>query len=303
MKNIFFLMIIFFSGYLFSKDLIIHMDINKTIIALDSKQQHDQQYVLNVILAERIYDCWDETILKPISYSEYVFTHILPNCSSKENQHQTKIKSMNALLQIMEERHHPDYENAKKQITQAKNVLNDLSYPIFPSFLSLLQVLEEKKVDYSIIFRSFGNDAPLVFESLLEHAWIDQLPRMFVMKQHVLTEGENSWKTAAEMEKELTKERFSFVQDDYLYWNNHKRVGEYGKIFPISTPTLFSIFFDDHIAKPNSTQNVIQVLSDKNISFEKLFREKKAIPVDTFEAITNENYFIQHIPLLTAPNS
>ena len=62
----------------YPKKLVIHMDVNKTIIAQDSAGGKTPQEILIHSFADSYKDCWDKRVLKDISYSDYVKRYLVP---------------------------------------------------------------------------------------------------------------------------------------------------------------------------------------------------------------------------------
>ena len=62
----------------YPKKLIIHMDVNKTIIAQDPAGGKTPYEILIHSFADSYKCCWDKRVLKDISYSDYVKKYLVP---------------------------------------------------------------------------------------------------------------------------------------------------------------------------------------------------------------------------------
>ena len=59
------------------RKIILHVDVNKILIAVDNAGGKDLTKMMMDILADNTFYCWDATIKTPISYHDYVFEHLL----------------------------------------------------------------------------------------------------------------------------------------------------------------------------------------------------------------------------------
>ena len=51
--------------------LILHFDVNKTLIASDQTENKSLEDVINEMLSRKYSSCWDERVLKPISFARF----------------------------------------------------------------------------------------------------------------------------------------------------------------------------------------------------------------------------------------
>ncbi len=95
------------------------------------------------------------------------------------------------------------------------------------------------------------------------------------------------------------------IQDDWNWWFKHSENYQFGKPFPIdlADTSVCSLFFDDNAAlnQDHPENNIVapfDISSKRNLSPEELVSIKRLFPVDTLEALCNENYFIELIEFI-----
>jgi hypothetical protein len=279
--------------------LLLHFDINRTLIATDKVSRKSQEDILNEAIADKVYDRWDDSIDDPISYSDYVKHHI---CPDKERNPAVKNKQKELLsktLTVLEERNHPLYRDVLQVYERSLEVLKSQKNTIFSSFFKLLDYLDQKKISYTLILRSFGPDAPEIGEELKRELRKEMIHEFLSMKQGILWTNEGQ-KDLYEYIKQASY-HFS-VRDDWEHWYKHDEIGQFGKRFPVDledTETI-SLFFDDNarLDEKRPDRNAIapyDVKTGNPLSVERLIEQCRIFPVDTLEALCEEDYYIQLI--------
>ena len=148
--------------------LILHFDLNKTLIASDKEGKKTAHDVVSAEIAGRVVDCWDDSWLVPISYADYVKRSLLPNPNnSKEIKNQQKEK-ISKVLQFLEESEHPAYTKMQKVYHRAIAILEKQDSQVFKSFYRLIEFLKEKEISYTLVIRTFGSEGSEVAEELNE---------------------------------------------------------------------------------------------------------------------------------------
>lgn len=164
----------------------------------------------------------------------------------------------------------------KHMINMVASSLHNL---LFKSFMNVLDMYP----DALIVFRSFGKDIKEVLEYLktndkFKNALIGKVTHVDGNMQVVFNNG-TVCNNPSDLNQFLVESNVHLaLQEDYRYWNDHKRAKEYGKmLYPDSK--IKQLFFDD-----NDCVNIIQ-----NSSTDKL--DCHYIKVNTLDALQNENYF------------
>ena len=90
--------------------------------------------------------------------------------------------------------------------------------------------------------------------------------------------------------------RSIFIRDHYDFWENNGRKSDHGKFHPVDyndSSTLLNVFFDDYLAnrETNKIINVFDLDKEGNMDYSKCLEMNYLVPVDTFNAIMDKNYF------------
>ena len=309
-KNIFFVfgfLYLFFFSQVFAREksqkLILHFDVNRTIIAIDPKGGRSLSDVLNYCLSEKYTYQWEENIKKPISYYTYVYEYLLPGKLSDRNLKRKRTEKISSFLSFLYEKEHPLYTQIKKEYDLLMEKLKGGEIFIFPSFFLLLDKLEKKEIDFHLILRSFGSEIQEVIREIekrypsLKFSCFGQFKKreLFLPKENKKIQGiKNIYNI-------FTQHKCISIQDDYFYWNSHEEKEEYGKMFPLNIfdKTTLSLFFDDHIIEeippPRNIVAPFDIMTENSIPLRQMIQEKKAFFVDTIQAILDDRYFIRRV--------
>lgn len=297
-----FLSFLLISSSLFSEDtphLILYFDINKTLIASDKAGNKSVNDVVNELLAEKYQACWDASVKDPLTFDEYVNTILLPGPKNDENLRTQRKFYRQHFIEYLQEHNHSLYKTILQDYENVLTTLNTSNGSIFNSFYSLLNHLDQNKISYSVVLRSFGKE---VFEVKDE---INKLYKMIfnqtgqfhqgslILEGNQLIEGDAIY-------KKLRKIEHIAIHDDWGYWSKNKMSSKFGKPFYIDQKDhqILSIFFDDNINENDANYNIIAPLDAATgtlIPIEKLVASGQAVRVDTLKAILNNNYYIKHV--------
>jgi len=239
-------------------------------------------------------DLWDEGLSHPISYTDYVKYHLCPDIErSAERKNEQKVL-ISKVVNVLKERNHPGYEEAQAIFDRAMRAIEALKLAVFPSFFKLIHYLDESGFRYTILFRTFGPDAPETANELNQ-----ELGDEFIAEFHTIRKGAIDGKE--ELYGYILKSNNHFaVQDDWKVWYQNNEEGAYGKYFPIDRKdrTRLSLFFDDNarIDLDRAERNAVRpydAATGEKLSVIKLVDERRVFPVSTLEALCDEDYFIK----------
>jgi hypothetical protein len=290
-----------------------YMDLNGTIIASDAANGKDTDDALWQLLCENIHSTWPKSGSMNISYRKYIEKYLCPDDTNKSPT-QLKAERKECYKEIaahLKANQHPlanqiTYQfNILKKIMIDKNTYLDKEKKsrqgtIVPSFIKLIEFLEQEKFDYSIVLSTFGTDAAHVIKELEERTTL-QFPKdtevRFQAGKLMTASGEIS---DPYLMHEFFKQKCVSVQHDWKHWNSHGEQCAYGKPFPIDLESDMknqdvSIFFDDNLIDKQIIN--IRALSgkpfDTTATQDHLIASKKLIPANLYEAIIDDNYFIR----------
>ena len=113
--------IVFFSFFCFvflqanDKRLILHFDINQTIIACDPAGKRNEADVLNHALAKKFCDIWDANLDTKESYYDYIFEHQFPGPRSSRAIKSKRRITLSRFVDYLKENNHPFFIEAYSQ--------------------------------------------------------------------------------------------------------------------------------------------------------------------------------------------
>lgn len=276
--------------------LLLHFDVNRTLIFSDVVQNQSPEDVIVNGLADRFEYCWDETITHPINYTNYVKYHLYPNPERSKEIKQKQKNQTTHFLDFLRETGHPLYPMAQGLFDRAKEALERKETLVFRSFYNLVEYLRRENISHTIIFRTFGSDIRDVAEELN-----GQLGENFL--NHFYTFKEGAFQAAPDFYSYIKgASHHMAIQDDWNWWFQHGEHYHYGKPFPVDLgdARVCSLFFDDNatLNRDHPETNIVapfDIATQKILSPEELVASKRLFPVDTLEALCNDQYFIELI--------
>jgi hypothetical protein len=291
------------SGLSAAPKLLLHFDVNKTLIADDAAGGKTADQLLMHAMADRYYDRWDERVPEPISYLEYVREYLLPGKASDAGLGAAREAQVQRFLEFLREKNHFYTPWVERQYSSLKNKLAQSGTLVFTSFYRLLDYLDERKVDYTVLLRTFGSDLARVTRDVnaaTESSFFNLKGRF---KNKVL------FVEAAPMQErciERVSEIYQFfkttshiaIQDNWEDWMAHEGTQEYSKLFPIDLQdkSVVSLFFDDNVrVEPQSRANIVNpvdVHTNQPLNVVSLVENKNIFRVDAIDAILDDEYFI-----------
>lgn len=286
---------IFFYLFTFSlcaePHLVLHVDVNKTIIATDKVQNETAEHTINEILANRYSYLWDENVKEPITYKAYIDRLHSFDCFKNSVIH--------SFLDFLSKHDHPLYPIVYDDYLQLKKVLEEAKGDIFPSFYRLLDYLNTQKESYTIVFRTFGTDLPRVQSELEKSGMVFGQGGQFKQRNVQLKEG-RIIDNLQELYLYVCEKEHKGLRDDFSHWNNNRFAGSASKIFPIDLDDneVISFFFDDSIKNSNGNFNIVypvNVRTGEALPVMDLIESGFLLKVDTYEAILNPEYFVNHL--------
>lgn len=286
-----------------SPKLILHFDINLTLIAEDPIKKHSLKNVLNSLLAENYYDKWNKDLKESISYADYIKNYIFPGNKSDKDLKEKRYLKILDFMNFLKLTNHKDYEELNKKFNFLEDKIKNSRSIVFESFFNLINFLDYNKVDYSIVLRTFGSDYDRVMKEIINFT----NPNFFKFKG-------NFNKDTLTIESILSKDKiiltdikdiYDFfinngnmvIRDDWQNWNNNGEKLAFGKKFPINFKDHknLAFFFDDHAEENYGIINPIDISFNKIINFKELIDSKNIFKVDTLQAIQDSEYFIDLI--------
>lgn len=274
--------------------LLLHFDVNKTLINSDSVTGKTADEIFINQLAEDTYYQWDENY-PAMTYKSYVYTILLPGSDSDRLLKKERRALICQFLEKVKE--YPKITNSvHDQYRQLKEKAND---SVFNSFITLIEKLRSQNINFIIILRSFGKDLKEVEKEIFHKTGI------FFTKMGKFKEGVLHLKGDENKIIEKTEDLFKFfsksqehisIQDSYRYWNKHHEESMYGKKFIFNNnATVLSFLFDDNLTGDPTNDIIAPYTSEGVFVPTNELIGKILFPVHTGKAILEDDYFIKLI--------
>ena len=275
--------------------LLLHFDMNGTIIAIDAAGGKTNHEAVMAALADAYTARWDDKLDHPISYSEYVNEYLLPNKSKQERHEQI----FNFLL-YLDKRKEPKAQQAHEQYEQAIAKLQHQKTLILSSFYALLEFLEMNGYDFSIIIRTFGKELDSVIKE------IELRTHLSFMNHHLYFKNglcfrQDSNEPIVDLYGFLKENKHVTIRDDWASWHSHQEKAAFGKPFPIDEQehSIHSMFFDDNIRTDLPfDKNIVHPMDPSHstpLAIAPLIQSHTLVPVNTLHAILDEDYYIKEV--------
>lgn len=273
--------------------LILHFDVNKTIINTDSVTGKTKEEVLINQIAETTIYTWDPRYPK-MSYKDYVYQVLISGeDSSQEIKRKRRAMIQNFLETLTLYPEIQDEVSAKYRQLEQK-----ATDSIFNSFIKLIEKLQASQINFTLILRTFGHDLDAVSKEISKKtAILFNTSGKFEKDVLHLSGSENKIiATTQEIFNEFVKNSHMAIQDDYHFWNSHGELAVYGKkfVFESEGTTDLSLFFDDNLT--GKDQDIVAPYQCENKFVETVnLMNKKLFCVDTGKAILEDDYYIKLI--------
>lgn len=278
--------------------VLLHLDINKTLIAEDLTTNKTMEYTISNALAEKTVYKWSDD-LKPMSYRDYVSCVLAPGDKVKQRE------IVASFIPFLETTDYSERARVRKIYDQVMQKMQD-AY-LVPSFVRLIQVMQEEDIPFRIILRTFGGDIRIgkitqEINKLLKRGAIEHSGR-FTNGQLTITDETNCIQTFEKVDEIYRYFRDAqghiAIQDDWNRWHEDDERARSAKpfIFDPKDKQIVSIFFDDNINEDTGSEYNIIYPMDTNGSPKALDKllNRNVFVADIIEAILDENYFVDRV--------
>ena len=153
--------------------LILHFDVNKTLIAADRAGDKSPENVVSHLFAEKTFWTWDKEKDEQMSYYDYVYRVLIPGERSDQN---LKARRKHLLDHFISNLKKSDYPLAWELVENYHLILSKLRAfhgDVFPSFYKMLQ--NENKYDILLL-----NDMNFVDQTVHNFITCEVLGRRFM---------------------------------------------------------------------------------------------------------------------------
>ena len=277
--------------------LILHFDMNKTLIASDREGHKTASDVVCIEIAERVVDLWDDSLSEPISYADYVKYYLIPNPGHSLEIKAKQTAQMAKVLSVLEERNHPSFSRMEKMYNRVMGTLESHKSQVFQSFYRLIEFLQKEQVPFTLVIRTFGSEGAEIAEEINDHFGEDFLTDFRTIRRGAI-EGTDSdlYDLISHSDHHLV------IRDDWSWWSEHGLNWQYGKPFPVdlNDPGHISLFFDDNakVDPLSPEENIVfpyNAATNEPISPGDLIDRGQLLPVEMLDAVCDEEYYIRFV--------
>lgn len=318
-----------FSSMSFAKapKINLNFDVNNTILLGDISTEQGVFGALNTLLAKRFKFNWSQAS-GLVTYYDYQKTIKYPDVSAA----QAKKMRVDLIRKFVED-HDGTFSGAlRRDLAEMSEAVNHQVKRVtasgkemifFQSFFNLITYLEREKLEYNLVFRTFGLDGDDVSEIMgkelntkfVKAKFVNNI--LFVLHDGINLESdevkaidqivysnkkidgklfEEVISNPHEIEKKITETPYIVIKDEHKPWNDSKESWLFGKMFFFSTENglgepILPIFFDD-----NAEDGIIRPvrLSNSQLANVEPFRllNLQMFRADTELALMNPTYFI-----------
>lgn len=298
MKKLLFLFLLLVNG-LSAQHLVLHFDINKTLIASDQGGGKSTEDVINHLLAEDFTSLWEVGQAEPLSYYDYVHRVLVPGPVHDKHLWPERKEYLDRFVVTVNELNYPVKEAVNEEYWKIRAKLHDAKSPVFGSFFALLDYLDDQEISYSLVLRSFGVDLVEVAEEIervLERPFFDGYATFHQGKLFV---EESEIDSPSDICEFFSTGKNLVVQDDWLWWRLHNKSYKFGKplYLDLEDNEVLQVFFDDNIEGEGSPTDIVTPIDvqRKPLKIEGLIEEGRLVQVDTVQAILDDSYFVDKV--------
>lgn len=293
-------------GCAFYPKVILHKDINKTIIAEDPAGDKTIDDVLIHSLAEQYFDRWDEAIINPISYTEYIKQYVLPGKKGDQNLKKLRNQRISGFIEFLRSTQHSYYYEVNERYLKLRTKILSSKSVIFKSFYREIEFLEDNNIPYSIVLRTFGKDLDRIIDEIHRHIRSDFFSWRGIFKNGVLelssllTNEHITLSTVQEIYDFLKDHGNVALQDDWKIWNQHGECQQFGKLFPVDCDDrgVITYFSDDNGHPNDGILNPRHPITNAVLHVDELIKSKHICVADMLKAIEDDEYYVQHLKWL-----
>jgi hypothetical protein len=276
--------------------IILHVDINRTLIAEDKSKglapdkclaallstAHEYSHTWGGDLEKITYKKWVDEKLFPGSYRDQVLKKKRESCHTK-------------FVEAARNKNHPMLNEINHELNSLLDALKTQgSRKVFKSFSNLVAYLKERNYPFSVILRTFGEDLDWVSQELAQDG-LNFIQGSFC--ESVLHLNDRVFSNPADILAAFEPGKHYAIQDSYDWWKHHNLTENGGKPFPIniSDKRVLSIFFDD--SANSSKRQILKIIpfGGEKVNLNELIEMGRVVAVDTRNAIRDPHYYISAV--------
>lgn len=283
-----------------ARTVIIHLDINGTIMAADLVQGKTGKIAVTQEFAKKTVGVWHPG-LPEMRYQDYVEQHVIPGLEADQSIKKQRRELYLNFMNMIQESQHPSLERIQQNYNNLIGILKQQQDPLYPSFWRLIDWAQRSSHDVRVIFRSFGKDIPEVIKLLEDKG--HSLTNTFCYENGQLYRGyfEDTDFVKDKACHDLSQtfaHKFNAIKDDWKLWNNNQEQETYAKPFHYIEGVI-SMFFDDNAKeKQIIAPKGFTLHNGTSLKTEDLLNTGHIVAVSPLKAMIQPDYFVKKIEAL-----
>ena len=276
--------------------IILHVDINRTLIAEDKGKGLEPDKCLAALLsaAPEYSHTWGDDSEK-LTYKKWVDEKLLPGSYGDQVLKKKRESCHTEFVEVARNKNHPMFNEIYQEVSLLLDALKTQgSRKVFKSFSNLVKYLKDRKYPFSVILRTFGDDLDWVSQELAQDG-LDFIHGSFC--EGVLHLNDGVFSNPADILAAFEPGKHYAIQDSYDWWKHHNLTENGGKPFPIniSDKRVLSIFFDD--SANSSKRQILKIIpfGGEKVNLNELIEMGRVVAVDTRKAIGDPDYYISAV--------
>lgn len=265
--------------------VVVHLDVNGTIMAADKAQNKTTQDYVKIEFAKHVRGVW-RSDLPEMSYREFVETYVIPGNGAIREIKDARNQKFKIFMTSASIYCHPIRDVLKAQFSRYLSIAESMDNLLFPSFWRLVEWAQDKP-QVRLVFRTFGHDIPDIRE-ILELKGYAMTNILAYDLDGRLMSGETPVDTS-----HMWQDVFNAVHDNHKRWHENGETEAYAKPF-MQPENGVAIFFDDNARAKH-------IIAPDHGTRDDLITSGHIIPVRTLMALTDPEYFVSRVEALLTP--
>lgn len=267
--------------------VVVHLDVNGTIMAADKAQNKTTQDYVKIEFAKHVRGGWRPD-LPELSYREFVETYVIPGNGAIRDIKDARNNDYKNFVTSSYLQNHPEYNKLTSKYNEYLQIAESMDNLLFPSFWRLVEWAKDKP-NVRLVFRTFGHDIPDIQE-ILELKGYAMTNILSYEIDGRLMSGETNVDPSC-----MWQYPFNAVHDNHKRWHENGETEAFAKPF-MQPENGVAIFFDDNA-------RVKHIIAPDHGTRDDLIRSGHIVPVRTLQALTDSEYFVSRVEALLAQKS
>jgi hypothetical protein len=267
--------------------IVVHLDVNGTIMAADKAQNKTTQDYVKIEFAKHVRGVWRPD-LPEMTYREFVENHVIPGNGAIRDIKDARNNNYKNFVTSSYLQNHPEYAELTTKYKEYVRIAESMDNSLFPSFWRLVEWAKDKP-NVRLVFRTFGHDISDIREILNLKGYVMTNILAYDL-EGCLMSGETEVAPS-----QMWQDLFNAVHDNHKRWHENGETEAYAKPF-MQPENGVAIVFDDNA-------KVKHIIAPDQGTRDDLITSGHIVPVRTLMALTDPEYFVSRVEALLTTES